>query len=71
MTAAMVSTRSLDRTAGALAAIEAYVADDLDTENAFKTKDGRTIFATDEAREAASTYFKLFQQASPPSSVRA
>ncbi|MEJ7649036.1 MAG: sugar ABC transporter substrate-binding protein [Nakamurella sp.] len=50
-------------------AIEAYVGDDLDTENAFKTKDGKTIFATDEAKQAAATYFKLFKQASPPSSV--
>lgn len=52
-----------------VAAIEAYVGDDLDVENAFKTKDGRTIFATPEAQKAADTYFELFRKASPPSSV--
>lgn len=52
-----------------VAAIEAYVGDDLDTENAFKTKSGGTIFATPEAKQAVDTYFTIFSQASPPSSV--
>lgn len=52
-----------------VAAIEAYVGDKLDTDNAFKTKDGGTIFAAPEAKQAVDTYFKIFAQASPPSSV--
>lgn len=52
-----------------VAAIEAYVGDDLDRENAFKTKDGRTIFAAPEAKTAVDTYFRLFREASPKSSV--
>ncbi len=52
-----------------VAAIEAYVGDDLDVDNAFLTKDGRTIFATEEAKQAVATYFELFRRASPPSSV--
>lgn len=52
-----------------VAAIEAYVGDKLDRENAFKTTDGTTIFATLEAKAAVKTYFELFSKASPPSSV--
>lgn len=52
-----------------VAAIEAYVADDLDTENAFKLTNGDTIFSAPEALDAVNTYFDLFKEASPPSSV--
>jgi multiple sugar transport system substrate-binding protein len=50
-------------------AIEAYVADRLDTQNAFKLTDGSSIFAAPEAQQAADTYFRLFEKAAPPSSV--
>ncbi|UNK71239.1 sugar ABC transporter substrate-binding protein [Microbacterium sp. H1-D42] len=50
-------------------AIEAYVADDIDVKNAFLMKDGSTIFAAPEAQDAVDTYFDLFKEASPPSSV--
>lgn len=52
-----------------VAAIEAYVADDLDTTNAFKLTDGKTIFSSPDAQKAVDTYFQLFSQASPPSAV--
>jgi multiple sugar transport system substrate-binding protein len=52
-----------------VAAIEAYVIDDLDTADAFKLKDGSTIFSAPEAQDALDTYFALFEQASPPSAV--
>src|SRR6185295_1287833 len=51
------------------AIIGAYVADRIDKANAFKTTDGKTIFAAPEAGAALDTYFKLFKQAAPPSSV--
>jgi multiple sugar transport system substrate-binding protein len=51
------------------AAIEAYVADKVDRENGYKLTDGSTIFSAPEALDALNTYFKLFKQASPPSSV--
>jgi multiple sugar transport system substrate-binding protein len=51
------------------AIIDAYVADKVDRANGFKLTDGRTIFAAPEALAALTTYFKLFQQAAPPSSV--
>lgn len=50
-------------------AIEAYVAEQIDTENAFKLKNGKTIFSAPEALDAVETYFELFKKASPPSSV--
>jgi multiple sugar transport system substrate-binding protein len=53
----------------AVAVIEAYVADKIDLDNGFKLTDGRTIFSAPEALNALNTYFKLFKQASPPSSV--
>lgn len=53
----------------AVAIIEAYVADKLDTSNAFKLKDGKTIFSAPEAKDAMETYLKIFKKASPPSSV--
>ncbi|WP_243229444.1 sugar ABC transporter substrate-binding protein [Microbacterium sp. CIAB417] len=52
-----------------VAAIEAYVIDDLDTSNAFLLEDGSTIFSAPEAQEAVDDYFALFEQASPPSAV--
>lgn len=50
-------------------AIEAYVADQIDEENAFKLTNGDTIFSAPEAKDALETYFRLFEEASPPSSV--
>jgi multiple sugar transport system substrate-binding protein len=50
-------------------AIEAYVADQVDEENAFKLSNGDTIFSAPEAKDALETYFNLFEKASPPSSV--
>ncbi|MFB7249828.1 ABC transporter substrate-binding protein [Microbacterium sp. NPDC056234] len=52
-----------------VAAIEAYVIDELDVSNAFLLKDGATIFSAPEAQEAVDDYFALFEQASPPSAV--
>ncbi|MFC4137793.1 MULTISPECIES: sugar ABC transporter substrate-binding protein [unclassified Microbacterium] len=52
-----------------VAAIEAYVIDDLNTDDAFLMKDGSTIFAAPEAQDAVDTYFDLFKEASPPSAV--
>ncbi len=49
--------------------IEAYVADDLDLENAYRLKNGDSMFAAPEALEAIELYFDLFERASPPSSV--
>ena len=53
----------------ATVAIEAYVADQIDVNNAYKLSSGKSIFSAPEAREALKTYFALFKQASPPSSV--
>ncbi len=50
-------------------AIEAYLADQIDQENAFKLTDGSTIFSAPEALDALDTYFSIFEKASPPSSV--
>lgn len=52
-----------------VAAIEAYVIDDLDVDNAFLLEDGSTIFSAPEAQEAVDDYFALFEQGSPPSAV--
>jgi len=52
-----------------VAAIEAYVGDSIDRENAFKIRGGQSIFAAPEAQAAVTTYFELFRRASPPSSV--
>lgn len=52
-----------------IAAISSYCADRIDKANAFKTTDGKTIFAAQEATAAQEVYFKLFKEASPPSSV--
>lgn len=53
----------------ATAIIEAYVADRIDPANGFRLADGKTIFSAPEAQDAMETYLKLFQQASPKSSV--
>ena len=50
-------------------AIEAYLADQIDQDNAFKLTDGSTIFSAPEALDALNTYFSIFEKASPPSSV--
>ncbi len=52
-----------------VAAIEAYLVDDLDPSDAFRLEDGSTIFAAPEAQDAVDTYFDLFEQGSPPSAV--
>ena len=51
------------------AMIEAYVADNLDTSNAMKLKDGKSIYSSPKAKEALATYMKLFKNGSPPSSI--
>jgi multiple sugar transport system substrate-binding protein len=51
------------------AIIDAYVADKVDKTNGYKLTDGKTIFSAPEALAALTTYFKLFKQAAPPSSV--
>lgn len=55
--------------AQAVSVIECYVGENLDIENAFKTVDGATIFATPEAKAALELYLELFNEGSPPSSV--
>jgi len=56
---------------GQLAAcIEAFNADNLDVTNAYKLKDGKTIFSSPEGLKAVDTYVELFKKASPPSSVQ-
>lgn len=52
-----------------VAAIEAYVIDNLDVDNAFLLEDGSTIFSADEAQDAVDDYFELFEKGSPPSAV--
>lgn len=52
-----------------VAAIEAYVIDDLNVDDAFLMNDGTTMFAAPEAQQAVEDYFALFEQASPPSAV--
>jgi multiple sugar transport system substrate-binding protein len=53
----------------AVAIIEAYVADEIDTKNAFKLASGKTIFSSPKAQEAMDLYIDLFKKGSPPSSV--
>ncbi len=55
---------------GQLAAIlQAYNADQLDVENAYKVTSGDTIFSTPESQEALDSYMELFKTGSPESSV--
>lgn len=49
--------------------LEAYNADNLDLENAYKVQSGETIFTTPESQEALDKYLELFQKGSPESSV--
>ncbi|MFK4637370.1 ABC transporter substrate-binding protein [Paenarthrobacter histidinolovorans] len=53
----------------AVAIIEAYVADEIDRENAFKLTNGKTIFSSPKAQQAMDLYIDLFKKGSPPSSV--
>lgn len=53
----------------AVTAISAYVADQIDTDNAYKLENGDSIFSAPEASDALDVYFELFEKASPPSSV--
>lgn len=52
-----------------LSILEAYNADNLDTENAYKVTSGETIFSTPESQEALDKYIELFETGSPESSV--
>lgn len=55
---------------GQLAAIlQAYNADELDVENAYKVNSGDTLFSTPESQEAIDSYIELFKTGSPESSV--
>lgn len=49
--------------------IEAYTADQVDKENAFKLSNGKTIFSAPEAQQAMDDYLEIFKKGSPPSSV--
>ncbi|POH74427.1 ABC transporter substrate-binding protein [Arthrobacter glacialis] len=53
----------------AVAVIEAYTADQIDKENAFKLSNGKTIFSAPEAQQAMDDYLEIFKKGSPPSSV--
>lgn len=53
----------------AVAVIEAYTADQVDKENAFKLSNGKTIFSAPEAQQAMDDYLEIFKKGSPPSSV--
>ena len=53
----------------AVAIIEAYVADEIDRENAFTLTNGKTIFSSPKAQQAMDLYVDLFKKGSPPSSV--
>lgn len=49
--------------------LEAWNADNLDVENAFKVTSGETIFSTPESQEAIDRYVELFKTGSPESSI--
>lgn len=62
--------RGGSNSAGQLMSIlEAYNADHLDVENAYKVDSGKTIFSTPESQEALDKYIELFHKGSPDSSV--
>ena len=62
--------RGGSNSAGQLMSIlEAYNADNLDVENAYKVTSGETIFSTPESQEALDKYIELFETGSPESSV--
>lgn len=52
-----------------MAILEAYNADNLDVENAYKVKSGQSIFTTAESQTALDRYIELFKNGSPESSV--
>lgn len=52
-----------------LAALEAYNADDLDLENAYKLASGESIFSSPASQEALDLYIQLYREGSPESSV--
>lgn len=52
-----------------LSIFEAYNADNLDVENAYKVTSGETIFSTPETQTAFDRYIDLFETGSPESSV--
>lgn len=51
------------------AILEAYNAENIDPKNAFKTKDGRSIFASAKSEEGFNVWYDLFKKGSPESSV--
>lgn len=51
------------------ACIEAYNANNIDPENSYFLKNGKTIFSSEEAKQAVELYHKLFKEGSPSSSV--
>lgn len=53
----------------ALAALEAYNAEDLDLENAYQLSSGETIFSSAASQEALDLYIELYREGSPESSV--
>jgi multiple sugar transport system substrate-binding protein len=62
--------RGGSNSAGQLMSIlEAYNADSLDVENAYKVTSGDTIFSTPESQEGLDKYIELFKTGSPESSV--
>jgi len=62
--------RGGSNSAGQLMSIlEAYNADNLDAENAYKVTSGATIFSTPESQTALDKYIELFKTGSPESSV--
>lgn len=50
-------------------AIHAYVADDIDLEEIYFLKNGKSIFTSPKAKDAVDMYFDLFEKASPPSAI--
>lgn len=52
-----------------MAVLETYNIENLDTSNAFMLRNGQTMFSSEESRAAIDMYLKLFEKASPPSSI--
>lgn len=52
-----------------LSVLQAYNADSIDLENAYKVESGDTIFSTPESVEGLNTYVELYKSGSPESSV--
>lgn len=53
----------------ALAALEAYNADELDLENVYQLASGESIFSSPASQEALDVYIQLYREGSPESSV--